>query len=55
MNKLNTIIKTGKDPLLKDDHCGVVYKINCLNWESSYVGQTKTKLKTRIKETQDWY
>ena len=50
MNKLNTFIKTGKDPLLKDDHCGVVYKINCLNCESSYVGQTKRKLKTLIKE-----
>ena len=24
MNKMNTFIKTGKDPLLKDDHCGVV-------------------------------
>ena len=50
MNKMNTFIKTGKDPLLKDDHRGVVYKINCLNYESSYVGQTKRKLKTRIKE-----
>ena len=50
MNKMNTFIKTGKDPLLKDDHCGIVYKINCLNCESSYVGQTKRKLKTRIKE-----
>ncbi|KAG5317259.1 MOS1T transposase, partial [Pseudoatta argentina] len=50
MNKLNTFIKTGKDPLLKDDHCGVVYKINCLNCESSYVCQTKRKLKIRIKE-----
>ena len=50
MNKMNTFIKTGKDPLLKDDHRGVVYKINCLNCESSYVGQTKRKLKTRIKE-----
>ena len=50
MNKLNTFIKTGKDSLPKDDQCGVVYKINCLNCESSYVGQTKRKLKTRIKE-----
>ena len=50
MNKMNTFIKTRKDPLLKDDYRGVVYKINCLNCESSYVGQTKRKLKTRIKE-----
>ncbi|KAG5320516.1 POL2 protein, partial [Pseudoatta argentina] len=50
MNKMNTFIKTGKDSLPKDDQCGVVYKINCLNCESSYVSQTKRKLKTRIKE-----
>ena len=47
---MNTFIKTGKDPLLKNDHRGVVYKINCVNCESSYIGQTKRKLKTRIKE-----
>ena len=45
MNKMNTFIETGKDPLLKDYHCGV-YKINCLNCESSYVGQTKRKTRT---------
>ena len=50
MNKMNTFIKTGKDSLLRDHHPGVVYKINCLNCESSYVSQTKRKLKTCIKE-----
>ena len=28
----------------------MVYKINCLNCDSSYIGQTKRKLKIRIKE-----
>jgi len=50
INKLNRFIKTGKDRLCKEDHCSMVYKINCLDWESSYIGQTKRKLKTRIKE-----
>ncbi|KYN12115.1 hypothetical protein ALC57_15729, partial [Trachymyrmex cornetzi] len=50
MNKLNSIIKTGKDKLDKMEQCNEVYKINCLNCESSYVGQTKRKIKTRLKE-----
>ncbi|KAG5308732.1 SWET1 protein, partial [Acromyrmex insinuator] len=50
INKMNRFIKTGKEPLRKEDHCGVVYKINCLNCEFFYIGQTKRKLKTRIKE-----
>ena len=50
INKMNRFIKTGKDRLCKEDHCGMVYKINCLDCESSYIGQTKRKLKTRIKE-----
>ena len=37
---IDKFIKT--DRLCKEEHCGVVYKINC---ESSYVGQTKRKLK----------
>lgn len=29
--------------------CDVVYKLNCWECDTSYVGQTKRKLKTRIK------
>jgi len=56
-NPINLIglIKTGKDRLCKEDgvcvSCGVIYKINCLDCESSYVlCQTKRKLKTQIKK-----
>jgi len=50
LNKLNKIIKRGKDkidPMSKND---VVYKISCSNCDMSYVGQTKRQLCTRIKE-----
>jgi len=34
----------------KEEHVEVIYKINCLDCEVSYVGQTRRKLNTRIKE-----
>jgi len=49
-NTLNRFIKRGKDviePLLQND---VVYKIECLNCDMTYVGQTKRRLCTRVKE-----
>jgi len=49
-NTMNKIIKRGKD---KIEHMSIndcVYKINCLNCEKSYVGQTKRQLGTRVKE-----
>ncbi|KYN08288.1 hypothetical protein ALC62_00718, partial [Cyphomyrmex costatus] len=49
INSLNQIIKLGKDKLDKFDNTNVVYKIDCLNCDRSYVGQTKRNLKTRIK------
>lgn len=49
-NKLNRYIVTGKDKLEQMEKSGIVYQINCNNCEASYVGQTKRKLKTRIKE-----
>ncbi|KYN10278.1 hypothetical protein ALC57_17593, partial [Trachymyrmex cornetzi] len=50
MNKLNTIIKTGKDRLKTIEHSNAVYRIDCLDCDASYVGQTKRKVATRISE-----
>ncbi|KYN16034.1 hypothetical protein ALC57_11718, partial [Trachymyrmex cornetzi] len=50
LNKLNSFIKTHKDPLPNISKKNVVYKINCNDCDASYVGQTKRKLKTRITE-----
>lgn len=47
MNKLDKFIKTRKDVFKKEENCNVVHKINYQDCKSSYVGQTKRKLKTR--------
>ncbi|KYN26675.1 hypothetical protein ALC57_03955 [Trachymyrmex cornetzi] len=50
INTLNSIIKTGKDKLKSMEHSCVVYRIDCLDCEACYVGQTKRKIETRIAE-----
>jgi hypothetical protein len=50
INKLNKIVKVHKDPLPPLSRANVVYRINCLNCEASYVGQTRRILKNRIDE-----
>ena len=49
-NKLNNIIKLGKDKTKIGDNANVVYKINCKNCDASYVGQTVRRLDVKIKE-----
>jgi len=49
-NKLNTFIKTNKNPLPHFNKCNVVYEISCNDCNATYVGQTKRQLSTRIKE-----
>jgi len=52
LNKLNHFIKVHKDPLPNEQKTNVVYRINYLDCNASYVGQTKRQLITRIKEHQ---
>lgn len=47
-NKLNKIIKTGKDQLEHMKQNEVVYKITCQDCDATYIGQTKRKLGTRV-------
>jgi len=49
-NKLNNIIKPNKDPLPYMQNSNVVYKISCSDCPSTYIGQTKRQLRTRVKE-----
>ena len=48
-NKLNNIIKLGKDQTDKVNQANVVYKINCKDCSASYVGQTSRRLQVRAK------
>ena len=49
-NKLNNIIKLGKDKNEKFNNANVVYKINYNDCNASYVGQTSRRVNVRIKE-----
>jgi len=45
LNKLNSIIKVHKNILPTYAQSNVVYKINCLHYDATYVGQTRRLLK----------
>jgi predicted GIY-YIG superfamily endonuclease len=48
--KLDGIIRRGKDRLTIARNTEVVYKINCNDCNTSYIGQTKRHVETRVKE-----
>ena len=50
INKFNCLIKLGKDKCKPEENANVVYKINCKDCNSSYVGQTSRNVTTRAKE-----
>ncbi|EZA46430.1 hypothetical protein X777_00167 [Ooceraea biroi] len=49
-NKLNCLIRLGKDRLTNGLNMCSVYKINCLICNACYIGQTKRHVQKRIKE-----
>ena len=51
-NKFNKYIRLGKDRLDKGDIANVVYKIDCKDCDSTYVGMTSRPLKKRQYEHQ---
>lgn len=55
VKKLDCIVKKGKNKLQKCKETGIVYRLNCNNCESVYIGQTKRHLKTRINEHRTKY
>ena len=48
--KLNSIVKLGKDKTDKWDETDIVYSFSCDSCPATYIGQTKRSLKTRISE-----
>lgn len=50
LNRLNNFIKVWKDKNKKGERNNVIYKINCIDCDVSYVGQTKRQLGTRLTE-----
>ena len=51
-HSLSEFVKVTKDHIEMFKRCNVVYKINCINCNCSYVGQTKRRLISRINEHQ---
>ena len=49
-NRFNYLIRLGKDKLNNFEKIHIVYQIKCQNCEYVYIGQSKRKLKKRIKE-----
>jgi len=48
--KLDTVIRKGKDRIDAKRVTEVVYKIDCINCDMAYIGQTKRHVATRINE-----
>nr|CAH8839708.1 unnamed protein product [Trichobilharzia regenti] len=47
---LNSILCKPKDPTEKGDKINAIYKINCMNCNKNYIGQSEHPLRIRIQE-----
>ena len=52
-NKLSIFVKRGKNKIKNEDQHNVVYKIECKDCNSNYIGGTQRELATRTKEHKD--
>jgi len=50
INKMKSFIRVHKDSLPSSNSINVIYKLNCIDCDASYVGQTSRQLHTRINE-----
>ena len=51
-NTIGNLFSKPIDPVLKDQTCGAIYSIPCQVCDKSYIGETKRKFSTRLKEHQ---
>ena len=49
-SKFENLIRLGKDKCKTDEISNIVYKIDCNDCDCTYIGQSKRKLGTRVKE-----
>ena len=52
LRTVGNMLPSLKDKINEFDHCGVVYKIPCLDCTSVYIGETDRSFKTQRKEHQ---
>jgi len=50
LEKIDSLIKRGKDNLDIRQNTGVIYRIDCKDCDQVYIGQTKRHLETRVKK-----
>ena len=50
VNTLKSLLVKPKDPIQKEDQCGLIYHIKCKDCNDTYIGETGRNMLTRFKE-----